>query len=175
MALSSSGLGYNSFKVDTGDHDPAGLPKIYSERGFQMDTNERKRVLLGESPSNARSKLIKSILFSLLQKHGEDTCFRCGDKIEKIEELSIEHKESWQLADKPVEAFYDLENISFSHVLCNSKAVSVYRGWPKGIQRYWDRPSQPPKARTEMDREYERRYYHEKRKPTRNHPALKKT
>lgn len=139
-----------------------------------MDTNERKRVLLGENPSTARSKLIKSILFALLQKHEEDICYRCGERIEKIEELSIEHKESWQLADDPVATFYDLNNISFSHVICNSKSVSVYRGWPKGIQHYYDRPSQPPKVRTEADREYERQYYHEKRKPTRNHPELRK-
>src|ERR1700694_1729091 len=90
------------------------------------NSNEKKRALLGENPSTARLKLIKSILFSLLQKHGEDSCFRCGEKIEKIEELSIEHKESWQLALDPVAMFYALENISFSHLQCNRP--SVYTG-----------------------------------------------
>jgi hypothetical protein len=56
-------------------------------------------------------------LFNLLQKYAEDACFRCGEKIERIEDLSIEHKKPWEGIS--VELFWDLDNIAFSHLRCN--------------------------------------------------------
>lgn len=40
-------------------------------------------------------------------------------KIENIDDFSIEHMEAWQQAKNPKEAFFDLDNISFSHLKCN--------------------------------------------------------
>jgi len=85
------------------------------------NSNKRKAELLGEPFGTASHKLRKMILFRCIQKLGEDICFRCGEKIEKLENLSIEHKISWQKSDTPKELFYDLENISFSHLKCNMK------------------------------------------------------
>jgi hypothetical protein len=50
-------------------------------------------------------------MFDLLQRHGENICFRCGDKIESAAELSIEHKQPW--LDVSAELFWDLSNIAF--------------------------------------------------------------
>ena len=36
--------------------------------------------------------------------------------------FSIEHIEDWEYSETPIELFFDLDNISFSHKLCNSKA-----------------------------------------------------
>jgi hypothetical protein len=57
------------------------------------------------------------ILFDLLQKHGENVCFRCSNAIETAEELSVEHKEPWEGIS--VELFWSLDNIAFSHRVCN--------------------------------------------------------
>jgi hypothetical protein len=52
-----------------------------------------------------------------------DNCYRCNLKIIDISTLSIEHKVSWRKADDPIYAFYDLNNIAFSHLRCNILAV----------------------------------------------------
>jgi hypothetical protein len=51
-----------------------------------------------------------------------DTCFRCGEIINNIEEFTIDHKESWLLSEDPATPFYSMENIAFSHVRCNYEA-----------------------------------------------------
>lgn len=81
--------------------------------------NDNKNKLLGEPYGTASNKLRKAILFQLLQETGKDTCFQCGNKIENITDLSIEHKAPWMSAKNPVEAFFDLDNIAFSHLKCN--------------------------------------------------------
>ena len=36
-----------------------------------------------------------------------------------MSDLSIEHKVPWMSADNPIDAFFDLDNIAFSHLKCN--------------------------------------------------------
>lgn len=74
------------------------------------------------SHGTASNQLRKMIMFQLIQETGKNICFQCGKKIERIEDLSIEHKNSWQLAKNPKETFFDLGNISFSHLNCNISA-----------------------------------------------------
>jgi len=81
--------------------------------------NKKKYDLLKEPFGTASAKLRKAILFQLLQETGKDICFQCEEKIETIEDLSIEHKEPWMSAKDPIKSFYDLNNISFSHLNCN--------------------------------------------------------
>ena len=80
-------------------------------------SNARKTAFLGIPHGTASNRLRKLILFNLLQKHGENTCFKCSRLIETAEELSIEHKEPWEGVS--VELFWDMENIAFSHLRCN--------------------------------------------------------
>jgi hypothetical protein len=72
---------------------------------------------LGMPHGTASARLRKAILLYLLQQLGEDFCYRCGGQIETPEELSIEHKKDWQGVDPAL--FWDLDNIAFSHRLCN--------------------------------------------------------
>lgn len=83
---------------------------------------DEKSLKLGENVSTAQHRLRKIILFDLIKKLNLDTCFRCGKKIEKIEELSIEHKVPWLNSVNPKELFYDLDNIAYSHCSCNYSA-----------------------------------------------------
>ena len=78
-----------------------------------------KDKILGMSFGTASNRLRKSILFSLVQQIGLDKCFRCGQKIEYERDLSIEHKKPWQSDADPVQSFFDLDNIAFSHLKCN--------------------------------------------------------
>jgi hypothetical protein len=82
-----------------------------------MSRSERIAGQLGMSIGAASHRLRKNILFSLLKKVHEDVCFVCGQKIETVEELSIEHKLPWE--GRSAELFWDLNNIAFSHLKCN--------------------------------------------------------
>ncbi len=79
---------------------------------------DNKSEFLGMNYSTAAHRLRKNILFSLVQELGRNVCFRCGDPIERSEDLSIEHKEFWLYTDP--ELFWDLDNITFSHLKCNT-------------------------------------------------------
>lgn len=80
-------------------------------------TAEKAKQQLGMPYPTATHRLRKMILFDCVQKLGRDTCYVCEDPIESVEELSIEHKLPW--LDKGVDLFWDLENIAFSHRICN--------------------------------------------------------
>jgi hypothetical protein len=137
------------------------------------DSNKKKNELLGESYGTANGKLKKAILFQLLIETNKDGCFQCGNKIENIEELSVEHKIPWMSAENPIESFYDLNNISFSHLKCNSGAairkLGARESTPHGIARYRGgcrceecasaiRKYNHDKNMTEEQKEYNRNY-----------------
>ena len=86
------------------------------------DGNKKKNKQLGMSHGTASNRLRKQILFSMLQRYEEDVCFQCGEKIKRVEDLSIEHKAPWMDSEDPVGLFFDLDNIAFSHLSCNCKA-----------------------------------------------------
>ncbi len=70
----------------------------------------------------ACARLKKLIFFKLIIKCGEDICFQCKQKIIKVDDLSIEHKDPWENRD--VALFWDLNNVGFSHLRCNIKAAN---------------------------------------------------
>ncbi len=89
--------------------------------------NQIKNRLLGQSHGAASNRLRKMLLWQLVVETSKDVCFRCGQQIKDIDDLSIEHKEPWQGADDPKAVFFDLENIAFSHLSCNSGAANRER------------------------------------------------
>lgn len=70
----------------------------------------------------ATNRLRKNIMFDLVKKCNLDICYRCKKKIESVNDLSIDHKVDWE--NVSVELFWDLDNIAFSHLKCNTKSVS---------------------------------------------------
>ena len=100
-------------------------------------SNIKKEEKLGMKLGTASNRLKKTLLYTLADKCGLLNCYRCGKRIESAKSLSIEHKESWFLSDNPVEKFFDLENIAFSHLKCNSSSVKRHTGLKKhGISGY---------------------------------------
>lgn len=94
-----------------------------------MGSTVRKSLFLGMPHGTAANRLRKQLLFKYVQQAGDDVCFKCGQKIESVDDLSIEHKEPWE--NRSVEFFWDLDNIAFSHIRCN---VPHIRG--KATARY---------------------------------------
>ncbi|MHA1437864.1 MAG: HNH endonuclease [Promethearchaeota archaeon] len=84
-------------------------------------SKRRERLQLGMSLSTARNILIKNILFAQMKELNKDNCWRCSKKIERVEDLSIEHKVHWLDSKNPKDLYFDLSNITFSHFKCNSK------------------------------------------------------
>jgi hypothetical protein len=81
--------------------------------------NKKKNEKLRMSYGKANNILKKSIMFYLVQKLKLDICYRCGKKIESVDVFSVEHKTDWLNSETPVELFFDLDNIGFSHKICN--------------------------------------------------------
>jgi hypothetical protein len=94
-----------------------------------MGSNENKAATLGMPHGTATNRLRKNILFHLLKKHGENTCHACGELIQSVEALSIEHKKPWEGIS--AELFWDLDNIAFSHLHCNRPHRLSGGGWNK--------------------------------------------
>lgn len=99
-----------------------------------MGRAERIANQLGMSQGAANNKLRKNILFSLIQRLELDFCFKCGEGIHNVNELSIEHKLPWEGRD--TQLFWSLDNIAFSHLACNRPHIqngnSVSRERPEG-------------------------------------------
>lgn len=80
---------------------------------------ERRRTQLGMNHGAAHHRLKKMVMFHLLARHHENTCYRCGEEISSADELSIEHKKPWE--NISADLFWDMSNIAFSHVRCNCR------------------------------------------------------
>ena len=82
-----------------------------------MSSTRRKSAALGMPFGTACHRLRKQVLFSVLARHGENVCVRCGLPIENVEELSLEHKQPWEGVNAAL--FWDMDNLAFSHRVCN--------------------------------------------------------
>lgn len=91
-------------------------------------SNEEKSSQLGMPHGTARNKMVKGLLFSLMQKCGMDKCHQCGEVISSVDDLSIEHKTPWLHSEDPVRLFFDPDNVAFSHLSCNCSASRGYTG-----------------------------------------------
>ena len=131
-----------------------GTKYTLSKKGdFKMtSTNKRRHIQLGMSYGTAHHRLRKAIMFQMIQKLGLDICFQCGKKIVTIEELSIEHKISWLDKENAKELFFDLDNIAFSHLSCNtgSRRIPNKGNLKHGAQYAYDRKG----CRCELCKEY---------------------
>lgn len=104
---------------------------------------------LGMNAVTANGRLQRRVLFMLVQKAGMDTCYRCGKKIERLEDLSLDHKEPWFDIDPAL--YWDLDNIAFSHCKCNTEARRRVK--PRWTPEQRERNSQSQKQRFANDPE----------------------
>lgn len=91
-----------------------------------MTSNKRKNEQLKMNAGTAAHRLKKELLFKYVKKAGDNFCYQCGVKIEFVDELSVEHKTPWLNSNDPIELFFNLENIAFSHLECNIGAARRY-------------------------------------------------
>lgn len=98
-------------------------------------SNKKKSEFLGLPYGTAIARLRKKILFHLVVKLKENFCFKCSEIIDDIKDLSIEHKLPWE--GRSVDLFWDIDNISFSHIRCNvphfQGAVKLRKEAPEGM------------------------------------------
>jgi 5-methylcytosine-specific restriction endonuclease McrA len=90
------------------------------DRGGTIE--QRKAERLGVPPATAMAQLRVRLMLHLLTQLERDRCYRCGERILRAEQLSVEHKKAW--LDNDPALFWDLTNITFSHRRCNSQAAS---------------------------------------------------
>jgi len=108
-----------------------------------------KAAALGMSHGTAANKLRKMILFSLVCRLNLNMCYRCDGEILSVDDLSIEHKEAWMQADDLIQSFFDLGNIAFSHLSCNSAAGE------RPHKKYFSK-----EERHSRDKEISKNYWH---------------
>jgi len=104
----------------------------------KLPSKIKKQTQLGMNPSTASGRLVKDILFNFIEK-SNIKCFHCNIIMNR-ENFSIEHKIPWLDSKNPKELYFDLNNISFSHLKCNVAA---------------SRPS-PPKHKHPSSRSYQK-------------------
>src|SRR5262249_46230355 len=93
-------------------------PAIMEHRGsWTVASNDKKSKFLGIPHGTACGRLRQRIILYLLRQLGQNFCYRCGQRIENAQELSIEHKKPWEGRDPAL--FWDLDNVAFSHRVCN--------------------------------------------------------
>jgi hypothetical protein len=86
--------------------------------------NAKKASQLGISSwGKALYRLKSQMLFKLLQELKRTECFRCGKEMTQ-DDYSLDHKKDWLDGDPTL--FWDLENISFSHMRCNKPRVQTF-------------------------------------------------
>ena len=86
-------------------------------------TTQKKKEQLGMAIGTASNQLKKNILFDLLKQLNKNVCYQCKTEIKFANELSIEHKTPYLDSENPLELFFDLNNIAFSHLVCNFGAA----------------------------------------------------
>lgn len=82
-------------------------------------SNKIKCQQLGMTYGRARAILSKSIIFALAQNSKMDICIRCNRRIKDVNDFTVDHKQDWLYAVNPLQTFFDLDNVGFSHGKCN--------------------------------------------------------
>lgn len=80
----------------------------------------RKNEALGINYGTAQGRLSKDLLFGFAEKLGI-ACYRCGFPMTR-DTFSIDHIEDWINSGKELELFFDLDNVTLSHLACNTEA-----------------------------------------------------
>jgi hypothetical protein len=93
------------------------------------------------SLSAATHKLRKLLLFEAMRELNKLNCFQCGETISSVDSFTVEHKVPWRLTENPMDVYFDLSNIAYSHHSCNSGAARKADTHP-GARKYTDKERQ---------------------------------
>lgn len=124
----------------------------------------KKAQQLGMHPSTAGARLLKDLLWKFIVDTGANSCHHCGKSMSR-EDFSIEHKTPWLDSSNPVELYFNMDNIGYSHLSCNVRAarrkVGFTHGTTCGYDNYGCRCPECKKAKAERSK---RSYTKEKRR-----------
>lgn len=98
--------------------------------------SKKKAEQLGMNPSTASGRLVKDLLWMMIEETGRTACFQCGEEMTR-DTFSVEHKIPWLDSEDPVGLYFDLSNVSFSHRSCNIRAArkpQAVHGSPRKYQ-----------------------------------------
>lgn len=84
-------------------------------------SKEKRSSQLGMSVSTARAKLVMDLLYYMVMTHSSGTCARCGELLTR-DSFTIDHMDPWLDSDDPFHKYFDVSNIQYSHLSCNSRA-----------------------------------------------------
>ena len=102
------------------------------------------------NPGTASGRLVKDLLWHFIVKADQHNCFRCGSKMTR-ENFSVEHKTPWLHSENPKDMFFDLDNVTFSHLNCNiSSARKPNRKYNTARKRDDERNIRRQKSRNEI-------------------------
>lgn len=73
---------------------------------------------LGMNRTTAASRLVKDLLYKYITLHGE-VCDICNKPMTR-KDFSIQHRKPWRHSENAAEMYFDLDNIAFAHLSCNS-------------------------------------------------------
>ena len=85
-------------------------------------SNKKKAEQLGMAYGTAAHRLRKAIMWKYVCEAGDNICFQCKEEIKRIDDLSVEHKKPWLDSNDPIKLYFDLNNVTFSHLSCNCRA-----------------------------------------------------
>jgi hypothetical protein len=102
------------------------------------NANRKKSKQLKMSYGAACNKLRKELMFNMARSLNKLICFRCKKEIKTIDEFSIDHKIAWLDSNDPINLFFDLNNVVFSHFICNIKAQrKISQKYPNKNGKAW--------------------------------------
>ena len=95
-----------------------------------MGIKQEKTKQLGMDPGTASNRLKKTLLFEFAKKLDMHWCYQCGAEIKDCDKFTVEHKTPWLHSEDPKGLFFDIDNIAFSHKVCNYRAARNNTGKP---------------------------------------------
>lgn len=125
------------------------------------NSNQKKADQLGMPIGTATHQLRKIIMFNMMGKLNLNMCFQCGKKIESVDQLSIEHKTPWLDSSNPLDLFFDLDNIAFSHLSCNISSSRQTKIGNHGTRQGYKRGCRCDKCR-EAHNLYHKKYHRDR-------------
>lgn len=95
----------------------------------------KKNKQLGMDAGTASYRLMKDLLFKFVTDAGH-LCHRCQKPLTRAD-FTADHIVAWLDSPNPIELFFDLKNIAFSHLACNIRHRRIRR-WKYASQEEAD-------------------------------------
>jgi len=104
--------------------------KLLHKRKLENLNEGRRRVkikkLLGDETKAARFKLLRALAYEYMKMKFHGLCHNCHKFVER-EDFSLEHIIPWMNSFDPKRFFYDVQNLTISHISCNAKRLNFIK------------------------------------------------